>query len=107
MYLKINKLKIKLEKVDGYFNKLKCLMFVVVPLDHGFVLENQNHFNTYFACQPIDAIITDKNNKVLKIFKSCKSEKFFHRVKHGYYTYFLPNDSVQNLKKDDTLKIYK
>ena len=59
MYIKINQLKINLEKVEGFWNRMKCLMFVIEPLDHGFLLEKRKHFQTYFACQRIDAIITD------------------------------------------------
>ena len=61
MYIKINQLKINLEKVEGFWNRMKCLMFVIEPLDYGFLLEKRKHFQTYFACQRIDAIITDKD----------------------------------------------
>ena len=105
MYIKINQLKINLEKVEGFWNRMKCLMFVIEPLDYGFLLEKRKHFQTYFACQRIDAIIADKDNIVLKVYRSCKSEKMFWWVRKGYYTYLLPEGAVQNLKKGDQLSI--
>lgn len=106
MYIKINKLKIDLETVEGFWNRLKCLMFVIEPLDHGFLLKKRKHFQTYFACQPIDAIITNKENIILKVYRSCKSEKIFWPVRKGYYTYLLPEGSAQNLKPGDILIIF-
>lgn len=59
--------------------------------------------HTFFMKDSIDVIITDKNNKVIKIKNNMKKNKVLINLK-AYYFYELPKNT-NTYKLDDILKI--
>lgn len=62
-----------------------------------------NSIHTFFMMTNIDVIMTDKDNKILYIFKNLKPFKFILPKKDVYYTYELPIN-YKEYKKDDYFK---
>ena len=55
--------------------------------------------------QEIDVIMTDKNNKIVKIFKNLKPNRIILPQKNVYYTYELPVGVSNFYKVNDILEI--
>ena len=103
LYLKNNKIEIK--KAETLVDKIKSFRFKLDEIDYGILLEDKKIFNTYFFCQNIDVIYTDKNNKILKILRNVKSEKILIAPKNTSKTFLLKSLITKNLDIDDKLKI--
>ena len=106
MYIKINNKKIEIFELIGFKNRFKSLKFVIEPIKYGVVLPKRKLVNTYWFCQRVDCCICDKDFKIIKMYERLKSEKI-RFIRNGYYIYFLPLNSINNLKIGDTLKYKK
>lgn len=105
MYLVINNKKIKINKKNNFFGRLKGYMFEFEPIKEGLLLENCRSIHTFFMYQKIDVIMTDKNNKIIKLYKNLDTEKIIWPKKNVSKVFELPNNSIENLEVGDTLKI--
>ena len=105
MKIKIGNKNIKINKVDGFFNRFKCMKFVFEPIKEGFYFEKQKKINTYFFCQNVDIVMTDTDNKILYMYPNLRTEKKIRKKKNVYYTYILPLSSCDKLNIGDTLNI--
>ena len=45
--------------------------------------------NTYFFCQKLDIVVTDKENNILAIYPNLETEKFIRPRLKAYYIYFI------------------
>ena len=57
-----------------------------------------NGIHTFFMKTKIDVVLTDKNGKILYIYKSLKPNRIILPKKHVAYTYEMPEGFVQNLE---------
>jgi hypothetical protein len=105
MCLVINNKKIKINKKKNFFDRLKGYMFVFEPIKEGLLFEKCRSIHTFFMYQKIDVIMTDKDNKIIKLYKNLDTEKIVWPQKKGYKVFELPNNSIENLKVGDTIKI--
>ena len=73
--------------------------------DFDYILKiKTNGIHTFFMKKNIDVILTDKNNKVLYIFKNIGPNKIILPKKNVKYTYEMPVDYLKNIKVSDILK---
>ena len=105
MYVIINKRKIKLNEHNNFWQKFKGYMFRLMPIEEGMRFSKCKSIHTYFWFQNIDIIMTDKDNKIIKLYPNFGSEKIIFPKRKVYYTYLLPVGSINNLKIGDTLKV--
>lgn len=105
MYIKIGKKKVKLVEANTFWERLKGLKFVLGPLDYGMRFPKKRSSNTNFLFERIDVILTDKNEKILYLYNFVGTEKKIRRKKNVYNTYFVPVDTVKNLKVGETLNL--
>ena len=105
MYLKIKNKKIDIKEPDNLKDQFKSFKFYFDKIDFGIKLKKK-FINTYLFCQRVDICVTDKNNKIIKLYNNIKTEKFrfFFKAK---YIYYLPLDTVKHLKLGDEFKIHK
>lgn len=82
-------------------------MFKKKKIDYGLCFPRCNSIHTFFMLQPIDVIMTDKNNKILYIYSNLKPWKIILPKKNVYYTYELPIGSTNDLKVNDVFKNQK
>ena len=104
MYIKINKYKIKINKLDTFGKRFKSLRFYLSPLEEGYLFEKKHGINTYFFCQNTDIIMTDKKDNILYIYPNTITEKIFLPKPKVYNIYILPLGSAPLLKIGDTIK---
>lgn len=105
MYVVINKKKIKLNECTNFWQRFKGFMFRLEPIKEGLRFPKCRSIHTYFLFQNIDIIMTDKDNKIIKLYPNFGSEKIIYPKRKVYYTYELPVGSINNLKIGDTLKV--
>ena len=97
--MKISNIEIK--EYNGFKNKLLGLMFKK-NINYGIRLRS-NGIHTFFMKNSIDVILTDKNNKVLYIYKNIKPYRILLPKKNVYYTYEIPINNIKNIKIGDIL----
>lgn len=105
MYLKINKVKIPIEIKTTFKDKLKSFRFRLTEIEEGLCFLKKRRINTYFYCQKVDLIMTDKNNKILNLFKNASSEKRYKGKKETYFIYVFPVGVSDFYQIGDTLNV--
>ena len=96
--------KIKLEKANTFFKRLKGFMFKK-NINYCLLLKT-NSIHTFFMKEDIDILMTNKNNEVLYIFKNVKKNKIIIK-KDTYYTYEFPSNFLKDFQKISKIKIIK
>lgn len=74
---------------NNFFNRLKGFMFTK-NIDYGLCFPKCNSIHTIFMLKPIDVIMTDKDYKVLYVFKNVKPYRIILPKKYVYYTFEFP-----------------
>lgn len=105
MYIKLNSKKIPVYLLTSWKERIKGFRFQLQPITYGICYPKKKQINTYFLCQNVDIVMTNKDHKILYIYPNFRSEKFIFRKKQVYYIYELPVFSAQNLQVGQTLKI--
>ena len=83
----------EVKEAKTFFQKLKGLMF---QKDFDYILKfKANGIHTFFMKKNIDVILTDKNNKILYIYKNLKPNKIIMPKKGVTYTYETPVNSLK------------
>ena len=86
----------KIKEAKTFFQKLKGLMF---KKNFDYILKfKTNGIHTFFMKTKIDVVLTDKNGKILYIYKSLKPNRIILPKKTVTYTYEMPEGFVQNLE---------
>lgn len=99
MKIIINNKEIPLHIANNYFKRLSGLMFKK-NIDYALLFKKCNGIHTFFMKEDIDVILTDKNNKILYIYKSLKPWRIILPKKNVYNTYELPKGSIKNNLKE-------
>lgn len=73
-------------------------------IKNGVVLFKCNSIHTFFMKTNIDVIMTDKQFKILHIYKNLTRNKIILPKKHVYYTFELPANKIQNINIHQYLK---
>ena len=106
MYLKIHRKKIEIIECSTFMKRFKSLKFVIDPIDYGIVLPKRKLINTYFFCQRVDCIVTNKEGKIIKIYPGLYSEKMKF-IFRAHSIYYLPLNSSSSFQIGEELKIEK
>ncbi|HPE14392.1 MAG TPA: DUF192 domain-containing protein [Bacilli bacterium] len=104
MYLQINNKSYQVEEYNSFFKRLTGLMFKKKANNKIICFPKCNSIHTFFCFQNIDICMTDKNNKILYIYKNFEPWKIIFPKKNVYYTYEMPLGYANKLKINDTLK---
>ena len=95
----------KIIEAKTFFQKLKGLMF---QTKFDYILKfKTNGIHTFFMKCNIDVFLTDKNNKILYIYRNLKPNKIILPKKHVKYTYEMPIDYLKNIKIGDNFPTKK
>lgn len=105
MYLQVKRKKIKLIELTGFWNRFKGLKFVLEPIKYGVKFPKKRFVTTNFLCQKIDIVLTDKEDNILYMYENMKTEKYIFPKKKVYNVYFLPLNTVKELKPNTKLKV--
>ncbi len=102
-YIKVGNKKIEIEILTSFKERLKGFRFYLKPIKKGLCYPKKHMINTYFACQRLDIVVTDKEDNILAIYLNMKSEKFIRPRFKAYYIYLLPANSAKDLKVNSKL----
>jgi len=80
---------------NKHFDKFKGLMFKK-DFDYG-VRIRCNGIHTFFMFENIDVVLTDKENKIIKVYYNLKPNKIILPKKNVYYTYEFPTGYINDL----------
>ena len=105
MYLKYKENEIFIEECNTFFKRLKGFMFKIKPISDGKRFPRCNSIHTFFMFQKIDVIMTDKNNKIIRIYPNLNTNKIILPKKDVYYTYELPVGVCNAYKVNDIFKL--
>lgn len=94
---------IKINKCVSFKDRLIGLMFKK-NINYGLYFPNCNSIHTFFMLDEIDVIMTDKNNKILYLYKKLKPFRIVLPKKGVKNIYELPKNSINNLKINDIFK---
>lgn len=93
----------KIKNADTFIKKLRGLMFIK---EFDYILKfKTNGIHTFFMKTNIDVILTDKNNKILYIYKNIKPNKIILPKRKVKYTYEMPVNYIKNIKIGDYLNL--
>ena len=106
MYISLNNKKIKVEEYHKFIERFKSFKFYLEKIDFAIKIPRKKIINTYFFCQKVDICVTDKNNKIIKLYENFKSEKLRIKFK-AYNIYYLPLNTAKYLQLNTILKEIK
>lgn len=98
-----DKKNIEIKFCDNFFDRFKGFM-LKKHINKCLCFPKCNSIHTFFMLKPIDIIMTDKNYKILYIFKNFKPFKIILPKKNIYYTFELPTNKF-NFRLNEILKI--
>lgn len=104
MKLSDGKKEIELIECKTFYSRFKGFMFEK-NIDKALLFDKCNSIHTFFMFQKIDVIMTDKNNKIIKMYPSLKPWRIILPQKDIYYTYELPLETCKNYKINDILNV--
>ncbi len=82
----------EIKEAKTFFKKLKGLMF---QTNFNYILKlKTNGIHTFFMKTNIDVFLTDKNNKIIHIYKNLKPNKIILPKKNVKYTYETPINKI-------------
>ena len=91
---------------QNFKDRLIGLMFNKNNIDYCLCFPNCNSIHTFFMKQNIDVVMTDKDNKILFLYKSLKPWKIIWPKKNVYYVYETKENTF-NYNIGDFLNIKK
>ncbi len=98
-----NNININIKYCNNVINRFIGLMFKK-NINYGLCFPKCNAIHTFFMLKPIDVIMTDKNYKILFIYKNLKPWKIILPKNNVYYTFEIPIDKV-NYNLNDKIKV--
>ena len=96
--------KIRVIEAKSFKDRLLGLCFKKNK-DYCMYFDNCNSIHTFFMKEPIDVVMTDKNNKIIYIKKNMKKNRIILPKKNVSKTYEFPNNYIKDQKKGDILVI--
>lgn len=91
-------MEIKIIEMKGFFQNFLGLMGKK-NINYGICLRC-NGIHTFFMKMPIDVVLTDKNNNIIKIYYKVMPNRIILPKKNVYYTYEFPYGYItEKLKK--------
>ena len=89
--LEFNNVKIKIAK--SFKERLFGLMFKK-NINNGLLFKNCRSIHTFFMLEEIDVIATDKNDKIIKMYKNIKPCRLLIAPKKTKNIYELPKNTI-------------
>lgn len=96
-----------IKHADGFFSRLKGLMFVDEMKDmDGLLLEPANSIHNCFVRFPIDVVFLSHENRIVKIIRGFKPWRFTRMYFTARKVLELPNGTIpQGVSEGDELEV--
>ena len=79
-YIKNGNKKIKFKTVTKFTDRIKGFRFYLTPIEEGLCYPKKKMINTYFFCQKLDIVVTDKKVKTNYKFNIIKIKTDFSNI---------------------------
>lgn len=86
---------IKIKNASNFFIRFKGFM-LKKNIDYCLCFPKCNSIHTFFMLEPIDVVMTDKDNNILYTFENLLPNKIILPKKNVYYTYEFPKGTLKN-----------
>ncbi len=94
MVIKMNTYKnVKIIEAKGFFNRLFGFSFKK-NINYGLLFKRCRSIHTFFMLEKIDVIATDKDDNILKTYKSVNPGKILIAPKNTKNIYELPKGTI-------------
>ncbi len=104
MYIEKNNIKIKVFILKNIIKRFIGFMFKK-NIDYALCFPRCNSIHTFFMKENIDVYMTDKNNKIIYIYKNLKKNRIILPKKSVYNTYEFPINTIEfNLNEQIKIK---
>src|SRR4051794_10173353 len=88
----------QIQMADSFFTRLKGLMFRKEPIkDEGLWIVPCNAVHMFFMKFPLDIVLLNKQNEVVKVYQSLRPWKMTKPEKAAYSTLELPAGAIKQL----------
>lgn len=87
--------KIFFEDCTTFLERFLGFMLKLEKVKCGKRFPKCSSIHTFFCFQKLDIILTDKENKIIKMYPAFKSERIIFPKKNVYYVYELPLNSCK------------
>lgn len=102
MYIDLKTEKLPIVYCNSFMKRLIGMSFKRKKTSYIYCFPKCNSIHTFFMFQPIDVIMTDKNNHILYIQEKVKPNHIILPKKNVYYTYeFSHNKSILEVLKQE------
>ena len=105
VFVKLGKKKMKTKVLTTFKDRIKGYRFHLQAINEGLCYPKKKSMNTCFLCQRVDIVFTDKDYKILKIYRNVKTEKFFFPKRKAYYIFEFPAYSCSTLQEGEILQV--
>lgn len=105
MHINTNNKTIQIKVCKNFFTRLIGFMFHIEPIEYGLCFPKCNCIHTFFMYQPVDVVMTDKNNRILYFYQNLKPWKIIWPKKGVYYTYEFAADSMDYYGVNDIFRV--
>ncbi len=85
---------IKIKNASNFFIRFKGFM-LKKNIDYCLCFPKCNSIHTFFMLEPIDVVMTDKDNNILYTFENLLPNKIILPKKNVYYTYEFPKGTLK------------
>lgn len=104
MYIEKNNIKIKVFILKNIIKRFIGFMFKK-DIDYALCFPRCNSIHTFFMKENIDVYMTDKNNKIIYIYKNLKKNRIILPKRNVYNTYEFPINTIEfNLNEQIKIK---
>lgn len=100
MYMEINGKNIYIKNCKSFFSRLKGFMFTKKKIESGLLFEHCSSIHTFFMFQPIDVILLDKNNYIVKYYENLKPNRIILPRKNIKKILELPVNSIKYIENN-------
>ena len=101
--IEYNNQKYEVKMCTNFINRFKGFMFKK-SINQILCFPKCNSIHTFFMLKPIDVMMTDRNGKILYIFRNVKPFKVILPKKNVYYTFELKTNYI-NFKLNEKIKV--
>lgn len=95
MILYVNNKKINIIECKSFYSRLKGFMFTKKEIDYGLLFDKCSSIHTFFMFQPIDVLLLDKNNNIIKKYESFGKNKIILPKKSVKKVLELPINTIK------------
>lgn len=98
MKINVKQLDIDIKECKSLYSRTIGFMFKKKKITSALLFNNCNAIHTFFMYQPIDVVMTDKDDNILFQYSKLKPNKIIWPKKGVYKTFEFPTGTIEKIK---------